>query len=65
MRRQLIPQAAKGSRLRLGGLLAPSALAPIIAVSFTSAIGMFAVLMLIAAAAVAAIGVETRQTALQ
>ena len=54
-----------GAAARLGGLLAPSALAPIIAVSFTSAIGMFAVLMLIAAVAVAAIGVETRQTALQ
>jgi putative MFS transporter len=50
---------------RFGGLLAPSAVALVVAVSFAAAIGLFAVLLLAAAAATWGIGVETRGEALR
>ena len=49
-----------GAMARLGGLLAPSAVALVVAVSFEAAIGLFSALLLIAAAATFAIDVETR-----
>ncbi len=55
---------AAGSMARLGGLLAPSALAIVIAQGFSLAIALFAVLLLCAAAAAFLIDVETRQTSL-
>lgn len=55
---------AAGSMARLGGLLAPSAVALVIAQGFSLAIGLFAVLLLGAAVAAYSIKVETRQTAL-
>ena len=45
---------------RLGGLLAPSAIALLIGVSFELAIGLFAALLLLAALAVGRIDIETR-----
>jgi putative MFS transporter len=55
---------AAGSMARLGGLLAPSALALVIAQGFSLAIGLFAVLLLCAAVAAYLIKVETRQISL-
>jgi putative MFS transporter len=55
---------AAGSMARLGGLLAPSALALVIAQGFPVAIGLFAVLLLCAAGAAYLIKVETRQISL-
>ena len=55
---------AAGSMARLGGLLAPSALALVIAQGFSVAIGLFAVLLLLAAGAAFMIKIETRQTSL-
>jgi putative MFS transporter len=55
---------AAGSMARLGGLLAPSALALVIAQGFSVAIGLFAVLLLIAAVAAYLINLETRQISL-
>jgi putative MFS transporter len=49
-----------GAMARLGGLLAPSALTPVIALGFGTAIGLLAVLLAVAALAVAFIEVETR-----
>ena len=49
-----------GAMARVGGLLAPSAIALIIGASFELAIGLFAVLLLAAALAVSRIEVETR-----
>ena len=53
-----------GAMARLGGLLAPSAVGLVVAVSFEAAIGLFAALLLIAALATWAIDVETRGAAL-
>ena len=50
-----------GAVARFGGLLAPTVMAPIMAISFNAAIGLFAVLLLVSVAATAAIGVETRR----
>lgn len=55
---------AAGSMARLGGLLAPSAVALVVAQGFSVAVGLFAVLLAIAAIASAFIDVETRQVAL-
>ena len=55
---------AAGSLARVGGLLAPSAVGLVVAVSFEAAIALFAVLLAAAAIAVAAIRTETRGTAL-
>ena len=49
-----------GAMARLGGLLAPSAIALLIGVSFELAIGLFAALLLLAALAVGRIDIETR-----
>ncbi len=51
---------AAGSMARLGGLLAPSAIGLVVAASFTAAVGLFSVLLLLAALAARAIDVETR-----
>ncbi|MDX6805825.1 MFS transporter [Terrihabitans rhizophilus] len=51
---------AAGATARLGGLLAPSLMAPIVTASFALALGLFSGLLLIAAVAVALIRVETR-----
>jgi putative MFS transporter len=56
---------AAGAMARLGGLLAPSAVALIVAQSFVAAIGLFAVLLVLGAIAAAFIDAETRQVALQ
>ncbi|MGQ7790855.1 MFS transporter [Faunimonas sp. B44] len=56
---------AAGTMARLGGLLAPSAMAPVIASGFGFALAVFAGLLVIAAGAVAAIGVETRNVPLR
>ncbi|MYZ46373.1 MFS transporter [Propylenella binzhouense] len=55
---------AAGTMARLGGLLAPSAMAPVVASGFGTALAVFAALLLVAAGAVAAIGVETRNVPL-
>jgi putative MFS transporter len=55
---------AAGAIARLGGLLAPSAVALVVAQGFGVAIGLFAVLLLLAALAGAFIDSETRQMAL-
>ncbi|HEX2529658.1 MAG TPA: MFS transporter [Geminicoccus sp.] len=55
---------AAGAMARFGGLLAPTAMAPIMAVSFNAAIGLFAVLLLLAVVATWAIDVETRSVPL-
>ena len=55
---------AAGAMARFGGLLAPTAMAPIIAISFNMAIGLFAVLLLLAVVATWAIDVETRSVPL-
>ena len=49
-----------GAMARVGGLLAPSAIALIIGASFELAIGVFAVLLLLAAIAVSRIDIETK-----
>lgn len=49
-----------GAMARVGGLLAPSAIALLIGVSFELAIGLFAALLLLAALAVGRIGIETK-----
>lgn len=56
---------AAGAMARLGGLLAPSALALLVAQSFTLAIALFAILLLAGAIAALLIDAETRQQALQ
>lgn len=56
---------AAGAMARLGGLLAPSALALLVAQSFTLAIALFAILLLAGAIAALFIDAETRQQALQ
>ena len=53
-----------GAMARLGGLLAPSAVGLVVAVSFGAAIAMFALLLALAAVAAWAINVETRATPL-
>lgn len=55
---------AAGAMARLGGLLAPSAVALVIAQSFAAAIGLFAALLLVAAVAAFLIDAETRQAVL-
>lgn len=55
---------AAGAMARLGGLLAPSAVALVIAQSFAAAIGMFAALLLAGALAAFLINAETKQAAL-
>lgn len=54
-----------GAVARLGGLLAPSVMVAIFAQSFATAIALFSVFLLIATAASWAIGIETRQQALE
>ena len=49
-----------GAMARVGGLLAPSAIALIIGASFELAIGLFAALLLLAALAVSRIDLETK-----
>ena len=49
-----------GAVARLGGLLAPSAVALVVGADFALAIGLFAALLLVAAVAVARIEVETK-----
>jgi MFS transporter, putative metabolite:H+ symporter len=51
---------AAGAMARVGGLLAPSAIALIIGASFELAIGLFAALLLLAALAVSRIDLETK-----
>ncbi len=53
-----------GAMARLGGLVAPSLLAPIMAASFAGALGLYAALLVLAAVAVTRIRVETRNRAL-
>ncbi|KAA0972508.1 MFS transporter [Aureimonas fodinaquatilis] len=53
-----------GAMARLGGLLAPTAIAPLIALGFPVAVGFFAALLFIAMLAAAAINFETRQRAI-
>jgi putative MFS transporter len=53
-----------GAMARLGGLLAPSALAALFAQSYAGTIGLFAGLLLVAAVATVFIDVETRAQAL-
>lgn len=55
---------AAGAMARLGGLLAPSAVALVIAQSFAAAIGMFAALLLAGALAAFLIDAETKRVAL-
>lgn len=55
---------AAGSMARLGGLLAPSAMAPVMAAGFGYALAGFSGLLVVAAIAVAAIGLETRNAPL-
>lgn len=55
---------AAGAMARLGGLLAPSALALLVAQSFTAAIGLFAALLLAGAVAAYFVDAETRRQAL-
>ena len=55
---------AAGAMARLGGLLAPSALALLVAQSFSLTIALFAVLLLAGALAALFIDAETRQQAL-
>ena len=55
---------AASAMARLGGLLAPSALALLVAQSFVAAVALFAALLLLGALAASLIDVETRSTAL-
>lgn len=52
-----------GAMARLGGLLAPSAVALVVTDSMTLAVGIFAGLLVLAALATLAVGVETRKAA--
>ncbi len=68
---ELYPTAARATGMgtasaaaRLGGLLAPSALAPLIAQGYGAAVALFAALLLLAAILAALIREETRATAL-
>jgi len=56
---------AAGAMARLGGLLAPSALALVVTQSFTLTIALFAILLVIGAIAALFVDAETRQQALQ
>lgn len=56
---------AAGAVARLGGLLAPSALALLVVQSFSATIALFAVLLVVAALATVFIDAETRRKALQ
>jgi putative MFS transporter len=56
---------AAGSMARLGGLLAPSALALLVTQSFTAAVALFAVLLLLGAGAAVLVDAETRQQELR
>jgi putative MFS transporter len=49
-----------GAMARLGGLLAPSAVGLLVAAGFAAAIGLFAVLLALAALAVSGIDAETK-----
>ena len=51
---------AAGAMARVGGLLAPSAIAIVVGADFGLAIALFAALLLVAALAVSRIEVETR-----
>lgn len=69
---ELFPTALRGSGMgaagamaRLGGLLAPSALAFVISQSFVLAVAIFAALLALAGVIAGFINVETRQQALQ
>ncbi|MCQ8783440.1 MFS transporter [Mangrovibrevibacter kandeliae] len=53
-----------GAMARLGGLAAPTVMAPVVAAGFGTALTVFAVLLLIGAGAVALVDTETRGTAL-
>jgi putative MFS transporter len=55
---------AASAMARLGGLLAPSALALLVAQSFGAAVALFAVCLLLAAVAASFIDAETRDQAL-
>ena len=55
---------AASAMARLGGLLAPSVLALLVAQSFTAAVGLFAALLLVAAVGASLIDAETRAKAL-
>jgi len=55
---------AAGAMARIGGLMAPSVLAPVMAHSLVAAVGTFAVLLVLGAIATWLIDVETRQRAL-
>lgn len=68
---ELYPTAARasgmgaaGAMARLGGLLAPSLLSFLVAWSFGAAVALFAILLLVAAAAASRIDAETRHQAL-
>ena len=50
-----------GAAARLGGLLAPTVLAPVVATGFGLALGVFAALLALAAALTLLIEVETRR----
>ena len=56
---------AAGAMARLGGLLAPSALALLVTQNFTATIALFAVLLIVGAIATALVNAETRRQALQ
>ena len=62
--RRATGMGAAGAMARLGGLLAPSALAGLFAASFAGTIGLFAGLLIVAAVATAFVEVETRASAL-
>ncbi|KQT85494.1 MFS transporter [Aurantimonas sp. Leaf443] len=49
-----------GAAARVGGLIAPSVLAPVMAVSFPAALGAFSGLLVLAAILTAMLGIETR-----
>ena len=54
-----------GAMARLGGLLAPSLMAPIMTASFTGALALFAALLMVAAVGIYAVDIETRKLALE
>jgi putative MFS transporter len=55
---------AAGAMARLGGLLAPTLIAYLVTQSFALAVGLFALLLLLAAVAASHIDAETRAQAL-
>ena len=55
---------AAGAMARLGGLLAPTLIAYLVTQSFALAVGLFALLLLLAAVAASRIDAETRAQAL-